>query len=73
MSPNPDFDARITETAGMAVMFITHNLGVIAEIADGSGDAWAKKSNVNTIEGRKPKHPYTTAFDQSQTRKKPVR
>ncbi|MFX6409715.1 methionine ABC transporter ATP-binding protein, partial [Acinetobacter baumannii] len=29
-----DLIRRLQETSGMAVMFITHNLGVVAEIAD---------------------------------------
>jgi peptide/nickel transport system ATP-binding protein len=60
-----DLMRELQETANMAVMFITHNLGVIAEIADEIVVMYMGKEveRATTIElFEHPKHPYTTAL-----------
>jgi len=56
---------RIKGEIGMAVMMITHDLGVIAEVADNVVVVYAGKAveyaDVKTI-FRDPKHPYTVAL-----------
>jgi oligopeptide/dipeptide ABC transporter ATP-binding protein len=60
-----DLMRDLQETANMAIMFITHNLGVIAEIADEvvvmyMGKEVERATTVELFEH--PKHPYTTAL-----------
>lgn len=60
-----DLMRELQETANMAIMFITHNLGVIAEIADEvvvmyMGKEVERASTVELFEN--PKHPYTTSL-----------
>jgi peptide/nickel transport system ATP-binding protein len=55
----------LQEEFGMAIMFITHNLGVIAEIADEivvmyMGKEVERSTTIEIFEN--PKHPYTTAL-----------
>jgi len=60
-----DLMRELQETQDMAIMFITHNLGVIAEIADEIVVMYMGKEveRSNTIEiFENPKHPYTTAL-----------
>ena len=60
-----DLMRHLQETANMAIMFITHNLGVIAEIADEVVVMYMGKEveRATTIElFERPKHPYTTAL-----------
>jgi peptide/nickel transport system ATP-binding protein len=60
-----DLMRELQETQDMAIMFITHNLGVIAEIADEIVVMYMGKQveRSNTIEiFENPKHPYTTAL-----------
>ena len=60
-----DLMRELQETADMAIMFITHNLGVIAEIADEIVVMYMGKEveRANTLElFENPKHPYTTAL-----------
>ena len=56
---------KIREEIGMAVMMITHDLAVIAEVSDNVLVAYAGKAleyaDVKTI-FREPKHPYTQAL-----------
>ncbi len=56
---------KIREEIGMAVMMITHDLAVIAEVSDDVLVAYAGKAleyaNVKTI-FREPRHPYTQAL-----------
>ncbi|MBM4347988.1 MAG: ABC transporter ATP-binding protein, partial [Deltaproteobacteria bacterium] len=56
---------KIKEETGMSVMMITHDLGVIAEVADDVVVAYAGKAveyaDVKTI-FKHPKHPYTQAL-----------
>ena len=56
---------KIKEESGMSVMMITHDLGVIAEVADDVVVAYAGKAveyaDVKTI-FKHPKHPYTKAL-----------
>jgi len=56
---------KIREEIGMAVMMITHNLGVIAEVSDNVVVVYAGKAveyaDVKTI-FKDPKHPYTRAL-----------
>jgi peptide/nickel transport system ATP-binding protein/oligopeptide transport system ATP-binding protein len=56
---------KIKEEIGMSVMIITHDLGVIAEVADDVVVAYAGKiveyADVKTI-FKHPKHPYTKAL-----------
>jgi len=56
---------KLREEIGMAVMMITHNLGVIAEVADDVVVVYAGKAveyaDVKTI-FKDPKHPYTQAL-----------
>lgn len=56
---------RIKKEIGMAVMMITHNLGVIAEVADNVVVVYAGKvvefADVKSI-FKDPKHPYTQAL-----------
>lgn len=56
---------KIREEIGMAVMMITHDLAVIAEVSDDVLVAYAGKAleyaDVNTI-FREPRHPYTQAL-----------
>jgi peptide/nickel transport system ATP-binding protein len=60
-----DLMRELQETSNMAIMFITHNLGVIAEIADEvvvmyMGKEVERASTVELFEN--PKHPYTNAL-----------
>src|SRR6201988_977686 len=60
-----DLMRDLQENANMAIMFITHNLGVIAEIADEvvvmyMGKEVERATTVELFEN--PKHPYTTAL-----------
>ncbi len=60
-----DLMRELQDTANMAVMFITHNLGVIAEIADEivvmyMGKEVERSTTIELFEN--PKHPYTTAL-----------
>ncbi|TDD66504.1 ABC transporter ATP-binding protein [Jiangella aurantiaca] len=60
-----DLIAQLQEETGMSVMFITHDLGVVAEIADDVtvmylGTA-AEQGSVTDIFDR-PRHPYTQAL-----------
>jgi peptide/nickel transport system ATP-binding protein len=60
-----DLMRELQETADMAIMFITHNLGVIAEIADEIVVMYMGKEveRADTIEVfENPKHPYTTSL-----------
>jgi len=60
-----DLMRELQATQDMAIMFITHNLGVIAEIADEIVVMYMGKEveRANTIEiFENPKHPYTTAL-----------
>lgn len=60
-----DLMRELQETTDMAIMFITHNLGVIAEIADEIVVMYMGKEveRANTIElFENPKHPYTVAL-----------
>ncbi len=60
-----DLMRELQETANMAIMFITHNLGVIAEIADEivvmyMGKEVERSTTIEVFEN--PKHPYTKAL-----------
>jgi peptide/nickel transport system ATP-binding protein len=60
-----DLMRELQENQGMAIMFITHNLGVIAEIAAEivvmyMGKEVERSTTVEVFEN--PKHPYTTAL-----------
>ncbi|MGV3649825.1 MAG: ABC transporter ATP-binding protein, partial [Devosia sp.] len=59
---------ELQEELGMAVMFITHDLGVVAEIADDVVVMYlgrvAEHADVQTI-FKAPKHPYTRALMRS--------
>ncbi len=60
-----DLMRELQETADMAIMFITHNLGVIAEIADEIVVMYMGKEveRSNTIEiFENPQHPYTKSL-----------
>jgi len=60
-----DLMRELQEISDMAIMFITHNLGVIAEIADEIVVMYMGKEveRANTIElFENPKHPYTHAL-----------
>jgi peptide/nickel transport system ATP-binding protein len=60
-----DLMRELQETSNMAIMFITHNLGVIAEIAYEVVVMYMGKEveRAETIElFENPKHPYTTAL-----------
>ena len=60
-----DLMRELQETSRMAIMFITHNLGVIAEIADEIVVMYMGKEveRTDTIElFENPKHPYTRAL-----------
>jgi peptide/nickel transport system ATP-binding protein len=60
-----DLMRDLQDNANMAIMFITHNLGVIAEIADEVVVMYMGKEveRATTIElFENPKHPYTTAL-----------
>jgi len=60
-----DLMRDLQQNANMAIMFITHNLGVIAEIADEVVVMYMGKEveRATTVELFKhPKHPYTTAL-----------
>jgi len=54
--------ARLREQLGLSVLFVTHDLGVVAEICDSVlvmyGGVVAEYSDVDTIYNR-PRHPYT--------------
>jgi peptide/nickel transport system ATP-binding protein len=60
-----DLMIGLQEEMGMAMMFITHDLGVVAEIADRVVVMYlgivAESGDVDTIFGE-PKHPYTQAL-----------
>ncbi|MEQ8671877.1 MAG: ABC transporter ATP-binding protein [Aggregatilineales bacterium] len=60
-----DLISNIQEEYGMSVLFITHDLGVVAEIADEVAVMYLGKiveySDVDTIFNN-PKHPYTKAL-----------
>lgn len=57
--------SELKEAYGMAVVFITHNLGVVAQIADRVAVMYAgevvETADVNTLFAR-PTHPYTEAL-----------
>jgi peptide/nickel transport system ATP-binding protein len=57
-----DLLARLREQLGLAVLFVTHDLGVVAEICDSVlvmyGGVVAEYSDVDTIYNA-PRHPYT--------------
>jgi len=60
-----DLMRELQETANMAIMFITHNLGVIAEIADEivvmyMGKEVERSTTIEIFED--PKHPYTRSL-----------
>jgi peptide/nickel transport system ATP-binding protein len=60
-----DLMRELQETADMAIMFITHNLGVIAEIADEivvmyMGKEVERSDTIELFEN--PKHPYTKSL-----------
>ncbi len=60
-----DLMRELQETQDMAIMFITHNLGVIAEIASEivvmyMGKEVERSTTIEIFEN--PKHPYTTAL-----------
>ncbi len=60
-----DLMRELQDTANMAIMFITHNLGVIAEIADEIVVMYMGKEveRATTIEiFENPKHPYTRSL-----------
>ncbi|MCB9461142.1 MAG: ABC transporter ATP-binding protein [Anaerolineaceae bacterium] len=63
-----DLMRRLQDEYGMALLFITHDLGVVAEIADDVAVMYlgrvVEKSDVNTI-FHNPKHPYTKALLES--------
>jgi oligopeptide/dipeptide ABC transporter ATP-binding protein len=64
-----DLLARLQDEFGMALLFITHDLGVVAEIADDVavmylGDV-VEQGNVFDV-FREPKHPYTQALMRSR-------
>jgi oligopeptide/dipeptide ABC transporter ATP-binding protein len=60
-----DLMLELQEKFGMALLFITHDLGVVAEIADDVAVMYLGKvveqSDVDTI-FNEPKHPYTRAL-----------
>ena len=60
-----DLMIDLQEEMGMAMMFITHDLGVVAEIADRVAVMYlglvVESGDVDTIFSE-PKHPYTTAL-----------
>jgi peptide/nickel transport system ATP-binding protein len=63
-----DLMRELQETVDMTIMFITHNLGVVAEMADDivvmyMGKQVEKASTVNIF--YEPKHPYTKALLES--------
>ena len=53
---------KLRRDIGMAVLFITHNLGVVAEIADRVvvmyAGGWSRRRDVRAL-FRAPRHPYT--------------
>jgi peptide/nickel transport system ATP-binding protein len=63
-----DLVAELQAELGMAVMFITHDLGVVAQIADEVVVMYlgrvAERADVQTI-FRSPRHPYTRALMRS--------
>jgi oligopeptide/dipeptide ABC transporter ATP-binding protein len=63
-----DLMRELQQDYGMAILFITHDLGVVAEIADDVAVMYlgnvVERSDVDTIFNN-PKHPYTTALLQS--------
>jgi len=63
-----DLIAELQAELGMAVMFITHDLGVVAQIADEVVVMYlgrvAERADVETI-FRSPRHPYTRALMRS--------
>ena len=60
-----DLMSGLQEEMGMAIMFITHDLGVVAEIADRVAVMYlgevVERGDVDTI-FHDPKHPYTQAL-----------
>lgn len=60
-----DLMLELQEKFGMALLFITHDLGVVAEIADDVAVMYlgkiVERSDVNTV-FNEPKHPYTRAL-----------
>ena len=57
-----DLMRELQETVGMAILFITHNMGVVAEMADDISVMYMGKEveEASTIEiFENPKHPYT--------------
>jgi oligopeptide/dipeptide ABC transporter ATP-binding protein len=60
-----DLMRELQQDYGMAILFITHDLGVVAEIADDVAVMYlgnvVERSDVDTI-FNDPKHPYTTAL-----------
>jgi peptide/nickel transport system ATP-binding protein len=60
-----DLMRELQKTTNMAIMFITHNLGVVAEMADEiivmyMGKEVERATTIEIFEN--PKHPYTTAL-----------
>jgi peptide/nickel transport system ATP-binding protein len=60
-----DLMRRLQAELGMSILFITHNLGVVAEIADRVAVMYAGRvvedGDVHTVFAR-PRHPYTRAL-----------
>ena len=63
-----DLMRELQETADMAIMFITHNLGVVAEMAEEINVMYmgkvVERADTDTV-FYEPKHPYTQALLQS--------
>ncbi|MGH7150955.1 MAG: ABC transporter ATP-binding protein [Planctomycetota bacterium] len=63
-----DLLRRLREETGMAILLITHNLGVVAELADAVAVLYAGKvverASVRTLFAR-PSHPYTVGLFRS--------
>ncbi len=71
-----DLMRELQQDYGMALLFITHDLGVVAEIADDVAVMYlgnvVERSDVDTIFNN-PKHPYTVALLRSIPKIGPVR
>ncbi len=68
-----DLIGRLKETVGSAILLITHNLGVVAEVAQYVGIMYAgsvvEYADVVTL-FREPRHPYTVGLFQSIPKKR---
>ncbi|MCD6508592.1 ABC transporter ATP-binding protein [Candidatus Poribacteria bacterium] len=66
-----DLMCELQEEYGMSILFISHDLGVVAEIADHVGVMYASKMVECAPKGdlfRDPKHPYTIGLLKSRPR-----